>query len=84
MRTQPDIETSGVIEMHLPGGFSRLRLAGLAHGEHRVDVPTEAIPLDLRAIGTVLQVQLPRFAPESSDTPDEIRAYARSVLIRSA
>ena len=55
--------------MHLEGGFTRLtmtRYGGFS------EVPTAAIPLYLRAIGSELLVVLPRFTPEDHDTVDDI------------
>jgi hypothetical protein len=44
------IKYRAVVEMHLPGGFTKLRI-DVSSG-HYFDVPTEAIPPHLRKIGS--------------------------------
>lgn len=44
-----------VIDLHLNGGFTRVRFD---HYRHNVDVPTEAIPSHLRAVGSQILLAL--------------------------
>jgi hypothetical protein len=69
------------VEMHLPGGFTRVILFALAHGDLRWDIPTECIPPHLRPIGSEFLVIMPRFTPEPGDTPDAIREICRQVQV---
>jgi hypothetical protein len=68
--------------MHLPGGFTRVALGGLAHGTHWIDLPTENIPLHLRKIGSKFLVTMPQFSVQISDTPEAIRDICRQVTIQ--
>jgi hypothetical protein len=67
--------------MHLPGDFTRIFLFKLAHGEHRLDIPTIKIPLQLRGIGSEFLVVMPRFTPEASDTPEAVREMCAQVQV---
>jgi hypothetical protein len=67
--------------MHLPGGFTRVVLVDVAHGQHRIDIPTDAIPVHMRQLGARLVVVTPRFTPEPSDTAEAIREMCRWVRV---
>ena len=67
--------------MHLPGGFTRVVLFDLAHGDCRLDIPTEKIPFHLRPIGSEFLAITPRFTPEPSDSVDVIREMCRQVHV---
>jgi hypothetical protein len=82
--TQSPFRHTAEVEMHLPGGFTRLILSDLAHGGHRLDIPTDAIPLLLRPIGSRLVVVAPRFQVEPSDTQKSIREMCRLIQIEMA
>ena len=69
------------VEMHLPGGFTRVLLFALADGKFRWDIPTDRIPPHLRSIGSEFLVIMPRFTPEPGDTPDAIREICRQVQV---
>ena len=70
--------------MHLPGGSTRLVLPEVAHGEIRVEIPTEAIPLHLRGLGSRFIVVQPRFTPEPTDTIEAVRAMCSGVRVEEA
>jgi hypothetical protein len=68
--------------MHLPGGYSRVLLestvgVGLAGGGVHWDIPTEAIPPQLRGLGSRFLVHATSVAGKHEAdkmTPDQIRA----------
>jgi len=70
------------LEMHLPSGYSKVRLelgggVGLAGGQIYWDIPTEAIPRHLRKLGSrflVIQRDLAGPLEVANMTPDEIRS----------
>jgi hypothetical protein len=70
-----------VVEMHLPGGFTRVRLFALGNGEGWWEVPTERIPPHLRALGSRILVTTPRFSVEPEDLPSDIRYLVHDVLV---
>lgn len=70
-----------IVEMHLPGGFTRVRLFALGHGEGWWEVPTARIPPRLRALGSRVLVTTPRFAVEPEDLPSDIRCLVHDVLV---
>lgn len=72
-----------MVAMHLPGGFTRVRLYALAHGEGWWDIPTEAIPSHLRSLGCRMLVTVARFSVEEGDQISDIREQVRSVLVES-
>jgi hypothetical protein len=53
------------VEMHLPGGFTRVIL--FKFGDRWLEIPTGRIPLQLRRIGSEFVVITPRFTVETSD-----------------
>jgi hypothetical protein len=69
------------LEMHLPGGYSRVLVElgsgiGLAGGDAHWDIPTEAIPMHLRKLGSrfiIIQVGLTGRLEAERMTPDQIR-----------
>jgi hypothetical protein len=67
--------------MHLPGGFTRVRLYALGHGEGWWEIPTEAIPSHMRSLGSKMLVTVPRFSVEEGDQIAEIRRQAHHVLV---
>ena len=67
------------IEMHLPGGFTRVILFEL--GDRRWEIPTDSIPLRLRRIGSEFFVITPRFTVEATDTPEAVREMCRQVHV---
>jgi hypothetical protein len=81
MRVQSPFRQPAMIEMHLPGGFTRVVLYDLAHGEHRLDIPTDLIPAHLRQLGTRFTVIAPRFTPEALDTVEVIRDMCQQVRV---
>jgi hypothetical protein len=70
------------LEMHLPGGYSRVLLQlpggrGLAGGDIHWEIPTESIPFHLRRIGSRFLVTshgLTGKAEAETMSGDEIRA----------
>ena len=70
------------LEMHLPAGYSRVKLelgggVGLAGGEIYWDIPTESIPPHLRKLGSrfvVIQTDLAGPLEVANMTPEEIRS----------
>ena len=70
-----------VVEMHLPGGFTRVRLFALAHGEGWWEIPTERIPAHLRHLGGKVLVTVPRFSVEAGDPLTDIRRQVHNVLV---
>ena len=69
------------VEMHLPGGCKRVLLFAIDRGDIRQDIPTEAIPLHLRPIGSEFLVVLPRFTVEATDSPEAVRAVSRKMQV---
>lgn len=72
--------------MHLNSGITKVSLLrtegqGLAGGGVTWDIPTEAIPVHLRSIGSRMIVVVPRFTPEASDSPAHIREMCRQIQI---
>jgi hypothetical protein len=70
-----------VVEMHLPGGFTRVRLFALAHGKGWWEIPTERIPAHLRHLGSKVLVTIPRFSVEEVDPHAYIRSQVHNVLV---
>jgi hypothetical protein len=70
------------LEMHLPGGYSRVQLelgggVGLAGGDTHWDIPTDSIPLHLRKLGSrfwVVGFGLTGRLEAERLTPDQIRS----------
>ena len=81
MKVYPPFRHSVRVEMHLQGGFTRVVLFDLSDGGHRWDIPTDKIPLHLRRIGSEFLVVMPSFAPEASDSVDDIRAMCQQVQV---
>jgi hypothetical protein len=81
MKVYPPFRHPVRVEMHLPGGFSRVILIDVCRGSIRWEIPTDKIPLHLRRIGSEFLVIMPRFHPEASDSDDEIRAMLRQVEV---
>lgn len=81
MIPSPSFRHAAVVEMHLPGGFTRVRLFELAHGYGFWEIPTEAIPFHLRSIGSKFIVTIPRFTAEDSDSTESLRAESSRVHI---
>ena len=75
---------SARVEMHLPGGFTRVVLLDLSDGGHWLDIPTDAIPLQLRRPGSRFAVVVPRFTPEPSDSEQAVREMCRRVRVEEA
>lgn len=71
-----------VVEMHLPGGFTRVRLFALGHGEGWWEVPTAKIPAHLRHMGSKVLVTVPRFSVEEADLLPDIRSQVDNVLVK--
>jgi hypothetical protein len=69
------------VEMHLPGGWTRIIFFAITHGDIRNDIPTEAIPLHLRPIRSEFLVIMPRFSVEPTDSIEEIRNMCRQVQV---
>ena len=72
--------------MHLNGGYTRVSVIrteglGMADGGITWDIPTEAIPSRLRAIGARFLAVVPRFTPEDHDSPDDIRRMIEQVEV---
>lgn len=61
------------VEMHLPGGFTRVLLIEIADGRGFWDIPTEKIPTPLRVLGAKFFVVAPSFDVEINDSADAIR-----------
>ena len=61
------------VEMHLPGGFTRVVLFDLDDGHHRIEIPTDRIPVHLRRLGAIFLVVRPQFTPEDSDSAEAVR-----------
>jgi len=54
----------------------------MADGGATWDIPTEAIPSHLRAIGSMSLAVVPCFTPEDHDSPDDIRRMIKQLEIR--
>jgi hypothetical protein len=69
------IKYPAVVDMHLPGGFTKLRMH--AGGDLYFDVPTEAIPLHLRNIGSKVVLCLDQtIRPNSLEEARALRSQA--------
>jgi hypothetical protein len=79
MIIQPPFRQVAKVEMHLPGGFTRVVLRNF--GGHWWDIPTNKIPTHLRTIGSELLITMPRFTPEQSDIPEAVRDMLEQVDI---
>ena len=79
MIVRPPLRQVARVDMHLPGGFTRVILFNL--GGHWWDIPTDKIPPRLRGIGSEFVVIMPGFAPEEADTPEAIRKMCEQVTI---
>jgi hypothetical protein len=79
MIVQSPFRHAARVEMHLPGGFTRVILFELS--ERRWEIPTDRIPLQLRRIGSEFFVVMPRFTVETSDTPEALRELCQQVHI---
>jgi len=73
------LELDAIVDMHLDGGFTRLRLE---RARSHVDVPTESIPRHLRTIGSRFVVVLPCVRPEADDSADDLRRALNDVQIK--
>jgi hypothetical protein len=69
--------------MHLPGGFTRVRLFALAHGQGWWEIPTNKIPAELRPLGSRLFLTAPRFTVEAGDQMEEIRDQVHEFEVRA-
>lgn len=74
------------VEMHLDGGYTRVRLVrtegqGLADGGISWDIPTARIPIELRGIGVRFLLVAPHFVPEAHDSADDIRRALTEIEI---
>jgi hypothetical protein len=58
------------VSMHLNGGYSRLRLLTTPGG---LELPTEKIPQQFRALGSKVVVAFSSFTPQPTDSIDDIR-----------
>jgi hypothetical protein len=65
------------VEIHLPGAFTRVVFFAIAHGDIRIDIPTDCIPEHLRPIGSEFVLVRPQFTIEPGDSEDAIRAMTR-------
>jgi hypothetical protein len=65
-----------LVDFHLDHGYTRIRLTRLEHvggvSQPYWDIPTDRIPLRLRAIGSKIFVIMPRFWPEEHDSIEEM------------
>lgn len=85
MNLHPLRETVRVV-MHLPGGYTKVTLEkfegkGLADGSIGWDIPTEAIPPHLRAIGSRFFATMNCVHPEKIDDAEDLRLAVRNVKI---
>jgi hypothetical protein len=72
--------------MHLNSGitkvsFLRTEGKGLADGGITWDIPTVAIPIHLRSIGSRFMVIAPSFTPDASDSAESIREMCQQIQI---
>lgn len=72
--------------MHLDSGFTKVSVVrtegqGLADGGITWDIPTSAIPVHLRSIGSRFVVVAQRFTPEASDSAEHIREMRQQIQI---
>ncbi|HXG67146.1 MAG TPA: hypothetical protein VNO70_18735 [Blastocatellia bacterium] len=72
--------------MHLNGGHTKVLLErtsglGLADGGIEWDIPTDAIPLHLRKIGSRFIVASATIIPEESDKVEDIRRAISEITI---
>ena len=79
MIVQSPFRHAARVEMHLPGGFTRVILFEL--GDRRLEIPTGRIPLQLRRIGSEFSVITPRFTVETSDSPEAVREQCQQVAV---
>jgi hypothetical protein len=74
------------VVMHLNGGFTKVVLertmgSGMADGGICWDIPTDRIPLHLRAIGSRFLVVTHVIRPDADDTVDALRAAVHELAI---
>jgi hypothetical protein len=87
MRVRSPLREPVRVLMHLNGGYTRVSVVrteglGMADGGILWDIPTEAIPAHLRAVGAQFLAVVPRFTPEDQDSPDDIRRMLAQVAIQ--
>lgn len=82
MRIGEPFRHPAIVEMHLPGGYTRVRLFALGHGEGWWEIPTNTIPHHLRPLGSRLFVTTPRFTVEPSDPIDQVRERVQEAEVR--
>jgi hypothetical protein len=81
MIVRPPFQFAARVQMHLPGGFTRVILFEVAQGGSWIEIPTHRIPAHLRALGSKFLVTVPRFTPEASDTPEAIRELCQQAQV---
>ena len=64
--------------------FLRNRAPGFTGDGAEVQIPTDAIPIHLRKMGTELLIIVPRFEPEKNDTLEEIRKMCAQIEVLDA
>lgn len=74
------------VVMHLNGGFTKVALertigSGMANGGIHWDIPTDRIPLHLRAIGIRFLVVTQSIRPEPHDSAVAIRSAVNDLTI---
>lgn len=67
------MEYRAVVDMHLPGGFTKLRWH--AGADLYFDVRTESIPAHLRSIGSKVLLRIREGASSSSLSPTEMTDF---------
>jgi hypothetical protein len=86
MKKRSPVREPARVLMHLNGGYTCISLirtegVGMANGGATWDIPTEAIPPQLRSIGSQFLIVVPRFAIEDHDSPDDIRRMTAEIEI---
>lgn len=76
---------SARVATHLNGGFTRLLLERFVGNGHvpdpSLDIPTERIPMHLRAIGSCFVVVWTSARPDDGDSVEAIRAAMHAVTV---
>jgi hypothetical protein len=69
------------VQMHFSSGVTRVVLSDVANDSTYWDIPTERIPPRLRAVGTMIVVEIPLVRPEASDTGEDIRRALSHIVV---
>ena len=74
MRVKEPLRFPVRVEMHLPGGFTQVRVLSAAHLGLLREIPTARVPPGLRPLGSSFMLTEPVFRFEDADIPEDVRA----------